>query len=317
MPQSSDSVSIPYDLVACLLLTLVAVVVSVLPAPSLVTALVGIPFLLFVPGYALTVALFPSDQTVWIGPENAEQEGLFRFDRIMLSVASSIALAVIVGVNLEFTMWPITSGTVVAGLAVLTLVAATVGVIRRLRYQAREQASWAHRSGRGESNAMLAGSNLATVAVVLAVAVSLASVAVVTGMNERGEQYTEFGLLAENEEGNLSTTGHPSNLTVGEPTELYYVVTNQEQESTNYHIVVQLQVVGPDGEVNRRIELEQFEEQLEPGESVQRQHTVVPPVRGEDLRLKYLLYRTEPPVAPSAETAYKDLHIWVDVNSQL
>ena len=35
---------------------------------------------------------------------------------------------------------------------------------------------------------------------------------------------------------------------------------------------------------------------------------------GEDRRVKFLLYRGEPPADPTAEGAYRDLHLWVQVS---
>jgi uncharacterized membrane protein len=310
MSSPSDSTGIPTDLLLSLVLTVAAVGAAVAPVPAAVSVVFGVPFLFFVPGYTVTVALFPRKLPWATEPDDAD--GLLPFDRVVLSVALSLALAVIVGVNLEFTTWPIQAPTVVGGLAVVTLLAASIGALRRSRLQpAYTLGSDAARGG--VLPATVTGANLATLMVVLAVTVSLVSVAVVAGTDQRGESYTELGLLTENEDGELVADGHPSELALEEPTRFHYTIRNREQRDMTYSLVVRLEVVGEDGSVTRAEQLERFSETIDAGDSVQREHTVTPTYRGEDLRLRYLLYTGDPPADPTGANAYRTVHIWVDV----
>jgi uncharacterized membrane protein len=61
-------------------------------------------------------------------------------------------------------------------------------------------------------------------------------------------------------------------------------------------------------------ELRRFEVSLAHNETWHNQHTVTPTMTGDRLRLQYLLYRGEPPADPSGETAYRELHLWVNVS---
>jgi uncharacterized membrane protein len=275
--------------------------------------LIGVPFLLFVPGYTVTVALFPravsSNTTADIG----SIDGLVPFDRLVFSVALSAALAIIVGVNIEFTPFPITAQTVITGLFVVTVIAATVGAIRRYRlgvWKADSRASfgtwWRSRIG-------FDSATLARLMVALAVTGSLFSVAVAASPGDRGEHYTEFGILTENESGTLVSDGHPSNLTANESISLYYTITNRERNDQTYRILVQLQAVTADGEINRTAQLNRFTTTLAAGDEIQQEHTITPTFDGQQLRVQYLLYTNEPPAQPTASNAYRHVHIWVDV----
>jgi len=300
----------PVDLGLCVLATVAAVVVTLVPVPRLVSVAIGVPFLLFVPGYAVTVALFPRVIQRGTSLNSDGWNGLPLFTRAVLSVATSVALAIIVGVNLEFTRWAIRAPTVVGGLAVVTLVAATAGAVRRSKID---------RDGPAETGAgsFLSRdmSSLATVMVLLAIGISLVSVAMVVGMGERGEQYTEFALLTESDSGEAVATDFPSNMTVGEETAFRYVITNKEQQHSSYYVVVRLERVGSDGSVNSAERLANFSEELAAGESVRQEHTIKPTLRGADLRLRYLLYRSQPPEQVRSNNAYRDLHIWIDVTA--
>ena len=316
MFESRELSDIPLGLGLSFVASVAAFLVTVLPVPPLISVIVGVPFLLFVPGYAVTVALFPR-KLPWHGPVDSNgSDGLFPFDRLVLSVALSVALAIIVGVNIEFTPLEIQISTVVGFLVIITLIAASVGVLRRSELDRRQSDVWSV-SGFQETGRSLFASDsdsLATVMVVMAVAVSLVSVAVVAGTGERGEQYTEFGLLTEDENGDLVAEDHPSNMSVGDETPLYYTVTNREQRDHTYFIVVQLQEVSSDGTVTRAERVNGFRAPVEAGETAQRGHTITPTFAGEELRLQYLLYRGQPPAEPNESNAYRHLHLWVDVD---
>lgn len=316
MFESRELSDIPFGLGLSFVASVAAFLVTVLPVRPLVSVVVGVPFLLFVPGYAVTVALFPRTLP-WNGPVDIRgSEGLFPFDRLVLSIALSIALAIIVGVNLEFTPLEIRASTVVGFLVIITLIAASIGVVRRADMDRRRSDMWSVSGARAFGRSMFAthSDSMATVMVILAVSVSLVSVAVVAGTGERGEQYTEFGLLTEDENGDLVAEDHPSNMTVGEETPLYYTVTNREQRDQTYFIVVQLQEVTDNGTVTRAERVNGFQSPVSAGETVQRGHTITPTFAGDELRLQYLLYRGQPPAEPSEANAYRHLHIWVDVS---
>lgn len=325
MSRENGSAGSPLDLACSAALALAAVVVAVWPVSTAVTAAVGLPFLLFVPGYAVTVALFPrgDGRSTAAGPE-ADRDGLAPFERVVLAAATSVALAVVVGVNLDHTAWPIRLPTVVGVLAVVTFAAVGVGFARRywfgdglsLDIGFRSEPSTRpipDRSGDGPWSLPDGRPSVATVVVAVAVLTTLVSVSMVAGTDQRGERYTEFGLLTENQTGELVATGHPTELSVDEPTTLHVAITNRERRAVDYTVVVQLAVVEPGGDVSSRTPLGGFDERLAAGETVRHEHAVTPTVAGEDLRLTYLLYRGEPPERPTEANAYRDLHLWVDV----
>jgi len=315
MVQPRELTDSPFDLGLSLCFSIVAVVVAVVSVPAVVSVTVGLTFLLFVPGYTVTVALFPG-KIQWNGTGDGS-DGLFPFDRLVLSVVVSIALAIIVGVNIEFTPLSISAPTVVGGLSIVTLIAVIVGAVRRSRVEERNATAWTAARSKRSGGSLLAGDHrtLATLMVVMAVGVSLVSVAVVAGTVERGEQYTEFGLLSENESGSLVATGHPSEMTVEDATPLYYTITNREQRTETYYIVVQLQEVAPNGTVTRSERITGFRETVDAEETIQQGHTITPTFTGDDLRVQYLLYTSQPPEEPGESNAYDHLHIWVDVTA--
>ena len=93
----------------------------------------GLIFVLFLPGYAFIKALFPTTVHLQTGTEN-----LHNIKRIALSIGISLVLVSIVGLILNYTPWGIRLVPITLSLLLLTIVSATAAVLRE--YQAKTQA---------------------------------------------------------------------------------------------------------------------------------------------------------------------------------
>lgn len=271
-------------------------------------AAVAIPFLLFVPGYALIAALFPDREAMY------QQRRLIGLERMLYAVVASICLAVIVGVNLDFTSWPIRPVPVVSVLAAVTFLSTLVALYRR-KVSASETTKSAVQFNTGSNSRTQSndgGLQLGSIVVAVAIVVALVSVTFVAAQPQRGETYSEFGLLTENN-GTLQADGYPEEMVLGESSDLYFTVTNREQQQTNYVVVIQLARTAPTGDVTESARLDTYSETTSPGDTWQQRHTVTPVLEGERLRLTYLLYRDGLPEQPTVDNAYRETHIWVDV----
>ena len=90
----------------------------------------GSVFVLWFPGYAFIKALFPTQVPIPLGTE-----GLDNIERAALSAGMSIALVPLTGLFLNYTPWGIRTTPVTLSLLALTLIFATVAIIRE--YKAR------------------------------------------------------------------------------------------------------------------------------------------------------------------------------------
>ena len=95
--------------------------------------LLGIIFILWLPGYAFIKALFPKQL-----PLKTSEKELDAIERIALSVGMSIALVPIVGLLLNYTPWGISLTPIVLSLLALTTVFATVAVANEY-HKAKEE----------------------------------------------------------------------------------------------------------------------------------------------------------------------------------
>jgi hypothetical protein len=85
----------------------------------------GIIFVLWLPGYAVIKALFPTQV-----PIKTSTQTLDTIERIALSIGMSIAIVPIIGLLLYYTPWGIGLTPIVLSLLALTLIFATAAVIR-------------------------------------------------------------------------------------------------------------------------------------------------------------------------------------------
>ena len=90
----------------------------------------GSVFVLWFPGYAFIKALFPTQVPIPLGTE-----GLDNIERAALSAGMSLALVPITGLFLNYTPWGIRTTPVTLSLLALTLIFASVAIIRE--YKAR------------------------------------------------------------------------------------------------------------------------------------------------------------------------------------
>lgn len=90
--------------------------------------ILGTIFVLWLPGYTFIKALFPLESS-----ENAEEKGLDTIERIALSIGMSLALVPVIGLLLNYTPWGIRLTPIVFSLLALTVIFATIAVVRQYR----------------------------------------------------------------------------------------------------------------------------------------------------------------------------------------
>jgi putative Mn2+ efflux pump MntP len=109
--------------------TITAVIVFTVPENiiplSYFRIVLGTIFILWLPGYAFIRALFPQHE-----PTKTNAKNLDTIERIALSLGMSLALVPIVGLLLNYTPWGIRLTPIVLSLLSLTLIFATVAVVR-------------------------------------------------------------------------------------------------------------------------------------------------------------------------------------------
>lgn len=320
----------PLDLSLTVLLVLLTGIAVLVPgiAMTRLRLVLGIPFLVFLPGYALVSALFPRRKDVET-EQSPEANDAFRtgsgiggFERVALSVGTSVAINSMIGFLLNFTPWGIRLVPTLVGICSFTVVTAVVAAVRRLRTPPAERFSvpiwyWAGRIRRELFDPETGLDAVLNVILVVSLILAVGSVAYAIGMPHQQESFTQFYVLGHDESGNPATEGYPQNLTVGESESLYVGIENHEHRRVNYTVVVLLQRFENNSTRAQHAEqLDRFRVSLASNQTTLSERAIDPTMRGNELRLTYLLYKGTPSKNPNPSTAYRTSYFWVNVSNQ-
>jgi uncharacterized membrane protein len=268
---------------------------------------IGFVFVLFLPGYLLLAALFPS------------RDSLDGLERIAYSIGLSIVvvggITTILGLTSTFSRLSLllAMATVMGG-------AGSVGGYRRLKTDPND---WFHRpilslfshpiadtTGRKRSRVTLG-------AIMLVWVVTLAAIGS-TGFTVSGavqeEQFTEFYVLDAAEKSQIPTnetinnrTETPKNIVIG--------ITNQEEHRVKYTVVVQRQQVIQDENktsVRQRKTVSRFNATLTNNEQWTHLYEIAQPKPKAQNRLVFYLFKGDAPETLTTQTANQTLHVWVN-----
>jgi uncharacterized membrane protein len=288
----------------------------------------GVSFVLFVPGYALVSALFPSReprdgrQLPGLGERaEARLRDVSGTERIVLSVGLSLGIVPLVGLSLNFVVASITSGTMLRALGSLTMFLIAVTVYRRLRLPAEERyavdPTVLFSLGEGwVSDAEDPTERVLNVFLAVGLVLAMSGIVYAVAAPMQGETYTEFYILSENPEtNNLTADNYPTEFAPGAGNAIHVGIENAEQRTVTYTVVVELQRFQDRDEQSvlvQETELDRFQTTLAHNETYLQEHDVQPTIQGESLRLTFMLYQDTPPGDPNIENAYRHLHIWID-----
>ncbi len=263
---------------------LLVVLVLVVPSAKPLRIILGLPFVLFFPGYALMAALFP------------RKEDLDPIERIALSLGLSIAVVPLIGLALNYSPWGIRLDPILAFITLFILLAAAIAAYRRRELPVDEAFAieieaqlpkWSESRLLDRLLAVGLGASL------IALGVTGYFVATSSGSSE---SFTEFYVLGP---GRMAED-YPSAITLGDDADVFVGVINREGEDTTYEFEVRI-----DGEVTDERESVHLVE----GDTWEGRITIVPDHVGSEQKVEFLLYRE------GEGDPYRNLHLFVDVEA--
>jgi uncharacterized membrane protein len=132
---------------------------------------------------------------------------------------------------------------------------------------------------------------------------------------DRGEQFTEFAILTEDDtSGEYIAAGYPEEISQNETENVHVSITNNEGEARAYTVIVLLQSF-EDGQIQQEQSIDTFDVTVGSGETWREPREITPALTGENLRVTYLLFFDSPPENREPDTAIADRHVhfWVDI----
>lgn len=172
------------DILALLAATALLIVLVVLLPSSAARVVLGLPFLLFFPGYILVAALFP---------RRTDLDGI---KRVALSFVLSIVVSALTGLVLNYTSWGIRLYPILISISVFILIASVIAWYRRSAYLPAERFKVELRL---KMPALFKADNnfdrVLTILLILAMLGATGTLAYTVARPKAGERFTEFYIL--------------------------------------------------------------------------------------------------------------------------
>jgi uncharacterized membrane protein len=267
------------------ILSLLLIFIIALFPSDVLRIILGIPFIVFFPGYTLVAALFP---------RKADIGGI---ERLALSFGLSIALTPLIGLILNYTPWGIRLYPILVALTVFVVGTSAIAWYRRRnlldseRFSVTLNINLSQWRSRGRLDRIL---------VVFLVASILGAIGTLTYIvvNPRvAEKFTEFYILGPG--GNA--TNYPNKLTIGEEGRVILGIVNHEHENNlSYRVEIMI-----DGEINSKI----GPLSLDNGDRWESEVGFIPREAGNNEKVEFILYKN------NEEQPYRSLYLWIDVNN--
>lgn len=223
----------PVDLWAAIAWTLLTVVMALTQGGGFLQVVLGVVFVVVLPGYTLLAVLFPErHQSVQGHGSEAHRMGLDPFERGVISLGLSIAIVSILLLALNFSPWALAHVPVIVTLGGFNTVASVAGIVRRrsLAPQHRLQIRLEIPAAISPTSPLDTALN---VLLLVSLTVAVGTLAYVMANPNPGEPFTEFYVLGP--EGHAS---YPENLPAGEPLDVTVGIENHEHSNATYEVTI-------------------------------------------------------------------------------
>ncbi len=232
----------PWDLLFVVVVTAILIVTIALIPESGLRTLLGLPFILFFPGYVLVSFLFPED------------EPLDKIERIALSFGLSIAITPLIGLLLNY-IWEISLFPILYSQSLFIFSFSLFAYLRRRAIPTEEIFTIEFEIDPPDwENYDIIDKALVIATVGLLIASGALGYHIAT-TPRTGERFTEFYVLGPEGEAD----DYPTNLTIGDPGHVILGTINREHREMDYRMIVRMASTNLES-------LEEFENRVEAAE---------------------------------------------------
>jgi uncharacterized membrane protein len=215
----------PIDLIICMLGSIILLPITFLDIDETIRLIIGLPFLLFIPGYILIFALFPTKKT---------DKGIDILERIALSFGLSLAIVTLIGLALNYTPQGIRLEPILLSIIFFIMSVGSIGVYRWIKTTLDERFTISINILLPQSEHTLDKALL--LLLITSIIIATASFIYIGITPPTAEKFTEFYLLGS--EGTAEK--YLRNISVGENATVIVGIANHEYRTINYTVEVWL-----------------------------------------------------------------------------
>jgi len=215
----------PVDIIVCMLWSTILLPVTLLNVEGTIRIILGLPFILFIPGYILIFALFPGKKT---------DQGIDIIERIALSFGLSIAVVPLIGLGLNYTEWGIRLEPILLSVFIFIMGIGTIALYRWYITAPDKRFIVSLDISLPKSENKL--DRALTIILAIVIIIAMVSLVYVIATPKIGEKFTEFYILGP---GDIADK-YPRNLIMGENAGVTIGIVNHEYKTVNYTVEIWL-----------------------------------------------------------------------------
>jgi len=271
------------ELILLNILAILLILIIVFFPSSILRLILGLPFVLFFPGYTLTAALFPKGNVIG------------SIERVALGFGLSIVVFPLLGLILNYTPWGIRLYPMLISVATFILATSVIAWYRRYKLAKEERFAISFNlslpvwRGRGVTDKVL------SIVLILAILGAIGTMGYALIMPKVGENLTEFYIL----DIESKAANYPRQLAMGQEGKVIVGIANSEHKTVSYRLEVRINGL-KNNEVGPIV--------LEHEEKWESEISFVPQVAGEKQKVEFLLYKNG-----GGQPCLEPLRLWVDV----
>ena len=316
----------PIDIILVISYSVIMALLTLFNFKGILFIILGLPLILFIPGYVLIFMLFPT---------KIKEEGIGLIQRIALSIGFSLAIIALIGVALNFTAGGIQMRSAFLSIFIFILVAGLVGIYRWFStpYDERFVISFDLSLPKSEQKI----DKIITIILVFSIIVAIITLIYVIATPKNMENSTEFYIISPSgKAGN-----YIRNVNAGENASLIIGLINHEYQTINYTIEIWLiNQTNYYNNITMENETVVFNMWFQDKINVMLEHvdakglwepqweynyTFSIKEKGEDLKLAFLLFKTpnkdydnnkdyKDIYEQKISSAYAENYLWINVN---
>lgn len=215
----------PNDILFCVLYSLVLIPFIFFDINNILQMILGLPFILFIPGYLFFLAVVPSRST---------KSDVDAIHIIAISIGLSIALVSLDGILLFFTPLGFTLLSIVSSLELVVLICGIVAFYRKRKLPHQNQTSLLTNKPLFETRSK--GDKILLAILFLVIMLTIFTAVFISFLPPRQESFTEFYILDESGK----PYNYPYNITTVQNTTFTMGLINQEHKTMDYTIEIWL-----------------------------------------------------------------------------
>ncbi len=323
----------PVDIIIILIFSFIIIPIILLNLNNTLKIILGLPFLLFIPGYLLLFILFPTKKT---------DKGIDFIERIALSFGLSLAIVALIGIILYYTTGKIQTESALISVFIFEISLGIISIYRWDKATPNERLvitinlSSIKLIKKFKSKGKLDKILIITIIILILITTALFIFVITTPRLD--EKFTSFNVLGSDK----SSTNYPNNINAGENTTIIIGITNHEYQTINYTIEIWLinQTITFNestqknniyynnawfiDKINTRLNHTNNKTEKEWKPQWQHNFTFKTDKKGENLTLTFLLFTTptndynydedyKDIIEKKLNNSYEELHIWINI----